>query len=306
MSQSEKKNMTASILQRLKNYSEARQEDRGLTITNYAIERFLYRFSLSQYASQFVLKGAQLFRIWTDSAYRPTRDLDLLRFGNPDMAELERIFRQICTIESDSQDGIVFLPETVQGEVIREESNYDGIRIKLEFRIGRTGEFMQIDIGFGDAVNPPAAEIQFPSILEMPSAKFRAYCQDTVIAEKVEAMVSLGYANSRMKDFYDVYTLSKRFHYDGTTLKDTIQSTFSRRNTEIPNKLPVAFSEEFSHDALKQTQWNAFVKRNSLEPTDFADAVEGIRAYIYPVFVAINDSNDYPLKWQPDRGWSTH
>jgi hypothetical protein len=274
MSQSEKKNMTASILQRLKNYSEARQEDRGLTITNYAIERFLYRFSLSQYASQFVLKGAQLFRIWTDSAYRPTRDLDLLRFGNPDMAELERIFRQICTIESDSQDGIVFLPETVKGEVIREENNYDGIRIKLEFRIGRTGEL--------------------------------AYCQDTVIAEKVEAMVNLGYANSRMKDFYDVYTLSKKFHYDGTTLKDTIQSTFSRRNTEIPNKVPVAFSEEFSHDSLKQTQWNAFVKRNSLEPADLAHVIEGIRAYIYPVFVAINDSNDYPLKWHPDRGWSTH
>lgn len=305
MTKSEKKNMTASILKRLKNYSEARKEDRGLTITNYAIERFLYRFSLSQYASQFVLKGAQLFRIWTDSAYRPTRDLDLLRFGNPDRAELERIFRQICTVETDVQDGIVFLPETVKGEVIREENNYDGIRIKLEFRIGRTGEFMQIDIGFGDAVNPPAAEIQFPSILEMPSAKFRAYCQDTVIAEKVEAMVSLGYANSRMKDFYDVYTLSKKFHYDGTQLKSTLQSTFARRNTGIPNKLPVAFSEEFSQDSLKQTQWNAFIRRNSLESADLAHVVEGIRAYIYPAFVAIKDSKDFPLKWHPDRGWST-
>lgn len=305
MTKSEKKNITASILQRLKNYSEVQRENRGLTITNYAIERFLYRFSISQYASQFVLKGAQLFRIWTDVSYRPTRDLDLLSFGNPDIAELEEIFRQVCIVESDIQDGIVFLPETVKGEAIREENKYDGIRIKLEFRIGRTGEFMQIDIGFGDAVNPPATEIQFPSILEMPPAKFNAYCQDTVIAEKVEAMVSLGYANSRMKDFYDVYTLSIKFHYDGTTLKDTIQSTFSRRNTEIPNKLPLAFSKEFSQDPLKQTQWNAFMKRNSLDSIDLAQAVERIAIYIYPIFEAIKNSNDYPFKWQPEKGWST-
>jgi predicted nucleotidyltransferase component of viral defense system len=305
MSPSEKKNIEASVLQRLKNYSQARKEDRGLTITNYAIERFLYRLSISQYASKFVLKGAQLFRIWTDAAYRPTRDLDLLLFGNPDIDELERIFRQVCTVESTIQDGIVFLPETVKGEVIREENKYDGIRIKLEFRIGRTGEFMQIDIGFGDAVTPPAAEIQFPSILDMPSAAFRAYCQDTVIAEKVEAMVSLGYANSRMKDFYDVYTLSARFQYDGTQLKNAIQSTFARRDTEIPGTLPVAFSEEFSNDPLKQTQWNAFMKRNALGSADLAHVIKGIRAFIVPVFAAIYDSKAYPLKWLPDSGWKT-
>jgi hypothetical protein len=107
-----------------------------------------------------------------------------------------------------------------------------------------------------------------------------------------------------MKDFYDVYTLSKKFHYDGTTLQNTIQSTFTRRNTEIPNKLPVAFSEEFSRDPLKQTQWNAFVRRNSLEPADLVHVVQVIRAYIYPLFVSIKDSSDYPFKWQPDRGWS--
>jgi hypothetical protein len=219
------------------------------------------------------------------------------------MGELERIFRHICAVESDCQDGIVFLPETVKGEVIREENKYDGIRIKLEFKIGRTGEFMQIDIGFGDAVTPPAAEIRFPSILDMPSATFRAYCQDTVIAEKLEAMVSLGYANSRMKDFYDVYTLSTQFQYDGTRLKDAIQSTFARRNTAIPDTPPVAFSEEFSKDPLKQTQWNAFMKRNALGSADLAHVIEGIRTFIDPVFAAIKDSKGYPLKWLPNSGW---
>lgn len=298
------KNTTASILQRLKNYSEAQKEDRGLTITNYAIERFLYRFSISEYASQFVLKGAQLFRVWTDISYRPTRDLDLLRFGNPDIEELERIFREVCAIETDVEDGIDFLSETVKGEAIREENEYDGVRIKLEFRIGRTGEFMQIDIGFGDAVSPPATEIEFPSILKMPSVNFRAYSRDTVIAEKVEAMVSLGYANSRMKDFYDVYTLSQKFYYDGTRLKNTMQSTFSRRKTEIPKTLPIAFTEEFSQDPLKQTQWNAFIKKNSLVAINLTQIVQGITVFINPIFIAIRGSKDYSLKWQSDRGWT--
>ena len=293
MTESEKKNITASILQKLKNYSESQKEDRGLTITNYAIERFLYRFSLSRYAPQFVLKGAQLFRLWIDAPYRPTRDLDLLCFGNPDIPELEGIFRQVCNVETKVHDGIIFLAETVRGEVIREENEYDGVRIKLEFRIGRAGEFMQIDIGFGDAVSPPATEIQFPSILQMPPANFKAYARDTVIAEKVEAMVRFGYANSRMKDFYDVYKLSKEFGYDGIRLKDAIQSTFIRRKTDIPDKPPLAFTKEFSQDPLKQTQWNAFIKRNSLETIDLPQVVEAITACINPVFIAIRNSKDH-------------
>ena len=207
MSKERKANIPASILQRLKNYSQGRKEDRGLTISNYAIERFLYRLSLSSYADQFLLKGAQLFRVWTGDYYRPTRDVDLLRFGSPDISELEQIFKEICQVKIEEEDGIIYIAESVKGEVIREENEYDGVRIKLEFRIGRTGEYMQIDIGFGDAVNPPAQEIDFPSILNMSSPRLRAYSYETVIAEKVEAMVSLGYANSRMKDFYDVYQL---------------------------------------------------------------------------------------------------
>ena len=304
MAEREPKNITASILQRLKNYSEARKEDRRLTITNYAIERLLYRFSISQYASQFVLKGAQLFRIWTDMPYRPTRDLDLLRFGGPDVTELEEIIRQVCMVESDIQDGIIFLPETVRGQTIREKNKYDGVRVKLEYRIGKAGEFIQIDIGFGDSINPPATEVWYPSILNMPSAKLRAYCQDTVIAEKVEAMITLGYVNSRMKDFYDVYIFSKNFHYKGKMLKDTIQYTFARRETEIPNKLPVAFSNEFSQDLLKRKQWNAFINKSLLDPIDFTNVIETIRVFIHPVFTALIDSNDFPLDWMPGKGWT--
>lgn len=306
MSKSEKPNITASILQRLKNYSQSRKEDRGLTITNYAIERFLYRLSVSPYTSQFVLKGAQLFRVWTINTYRPTRDLDLLRLGNPDIPELEQIFRQICNVKTDTQDGIAYIADTVKGQAIREDNRYGGIRIKLEFRIGKTGEFMQIDIGFGDAVNPPAQEILFPSILEMPSAHLRAYSYDTVVAEKVEAMVTLGYGNSRIKDFYDIYKLSVEITFNGKVLKDTIQSTFSRRDTDIPDGSPVALTVEFSQDPSKQRQWKAFINKNSLEAADFPQAIERIHQFISPVFLAIRDSQDFNFSWKPRSGWITN
>ena len=287
MSKGSKSNITASILQRLKNYSQERKEDRGLTISNYAIERFLYRLSLSSYADQFILKGAQLFRIWTGDDYRPTRDVDLLRFGSSDVSELEQIFKDVCQVEIDDEDGIVYNAESVKGEAIREDNAYDGVRIKIEFRIGRTGEFMQIDIGFGDAVNPPAQEIIFPSILKMSSPKLRAYSHETVIAEKVEAMVSLGYANSRMKDFYDVYQIFHKFDFDRQLLADTIKTTFKRRSTDIPVDVPIAFTQDFYADSTKIAQWKAFLRKNSLEEIELSHVVSDIREFITPILKAI-------------------
>jgi hypothetical protein len=307
MKDKEIKNITASILQRLKNYSETRHEDRGLTISNYAIERFLCRLSISKYVSQFVLKGAQLFRIWTDMPYRPTRDLDLLRYGNPDIGELVKIFQEICTAKTDIQDGIEFLPDTVKGEAIREDNEYNGIRIKIEFRIGRTGEMMQIDIGFGDSVRPGASEVQFPSILAMPPAKLKAYRPETVIAEKVEAMIILGMANSRMKDFFDVYKLSDEFEFGGEILMEVIQSTLARRKTKIPDKIPLAFTEEFSKDPNKNIQWKAFLRKNTLEAklpnSDLRYVIQRIHDFIGPVFSAITRSQVFDRKWKQDKGW---
>ena len=261
MSKEEIKNIHASILQRLKNYSDKKQEDYGLTLSRYAIERLLYRLSRSEHADQFVLKGAQLFSLWLDSPHRPTRDVDLLRYGTVDVDELVRIFQDICRIRINVQDGIEFLSEAVRGEAIRDQAEYDGIRIKLEYRIGSTGQFMQIDVGFGDAITPPASKIEFPSILDMPSATLKSYSRETMIAEKVEAMVSLGIANSRMKDFFDVYLLSQDFEFDGEILRAAIESTFARRKTTIPKETALAFTKEFSNDPTKQKQWVVFSKR---------------------------------------------
>ena len=190
-------------------------------------------------------------------------------------------------MEVNEEDGIVYHAESVKGQAIREENEYDGVRIKLEFRIGRTGEFMQIDIGFGDAVNPPATEIQFPSILGMPPAKLNAYSQETVVAEKVEAMVSLGHANSRMKDFYDVYQLSRTYDFNEHLLAKAIRSTFKRRNTNIPDDLPVAFTKDFYDDPVKTAQWAAFIRKNSLEAATLSEIVGAIREFVTPIFKII-------------------
>lgn len=152
-------------------------------------------------------------------------------------------------------------------------------------------------------MNPPAMEIQFPTILEMPLPNLKAYCRETVISEKIEAMVSLGYANSRMKDFYDINKLSREFEFDGNVLKNAIQLTFERRKTDIPKEPPLSFTIEFSEDSIKQTQWNAFLRKNALEPISFSQIVERIASFIMPIFSAINQSSGHDFKWHPDKGW---
>jgi predicted nucleotidyltransferase component of viral defense system len=298
-------NIETSILQRLKNYSEAQREDRNLTLCNYAIERFLYRLSISKYASQFVLKGAQLFRLWHKTPYRPTRDLDLLRYGTPDIQELKHIFANVCQIETNVKDGIEFLPDTIKAEAIREDSIYDGIRIKLEYRIGRTGQFMQIDIGFGDATIPVPKNKAFPSILNMPEITVKAYAPESVIAEKVEAMVTLGIANSRMKDFYDVFKLCQTLAYDGMLLTEAVQATFKRRQTEIPPTAPFALTQGFAKDSMKTTQWNAFLRKHQQHDTGNLEMIiEQIATFIMPVFQAIRSGRVLEDQWNPENGWT--
>lgn len=308
MSKNSHKNLAASILQRLKKYSKENQEDFGLILSRYAIERLIYRLSISDYADQFVLKGAQLFRIWADTPIRPTRDLDLLRYGSANISELVEIFESICNVPVNEQDGIQFLSETVRGEVIRDQAEYDGIRVKIEYRIGKTGQYVQIDIGFGDAITPPSNEVQYPSILKMPQSRMQSYPQETVIAEKVEAMVSLGIANSRMKDFFDIYILSEKFGFEGNLIQEAITKTFSRRNTNIPDGTPVALSEDYYKDPVAQAQWFGFLKKYELDRVltyqDLEEVINCIKKFIIPIFDSINRGDEIQSMWMPQKGWT--
>lgn len=258
------RNTAASVRTRLLNLARSRGEDYGLILGYYAIERLLYRLSVSSFADRFVLKGAMLFTVWHIAEHRPTRDLDLLGYGSVTPEDLVSCFRSICTQDSTT-DGVTFDPVSVKAHYIREQSEYGGTRIKLLCDIAGAKVSVQIDVGVGDAITPEAESTDFPLLLDgFPAPRLKIYPVYTVVAEKLEAMIKLGMTNSRMKDFFDLMTLAKHTDLDNQILEQAINATFNRRGTALPKAKPVACTPEFFADAAKNTQWNAFLKKNSL------------------------------------------
>jgi len=284
MSKENPTNLSASIRQRLLNLARQRKDEFQLVLIHYGLERLLYRLSNSAHADQFTLKGALLFQIWVGQSHRSTLDLDLLGKGASDVERFTEIFREICTVVVPD-DGLTFLPASVHGEETREEQRYNGIRIHATAILGKAKIPIQVDIGFGDAVTPASQTIQYPSLLGLPAPTLKAYPMETVIAEKYEAMVSLGIANSRMKDFYDLWTLARDYEFDGTILAKAIRSTFKRRATALPIKLPVALTQEFASDRTKRTQWRAFVAKGKLliEAPPLSDVIALLQNFLWPV-----------------------
>lgn len=298
-------NIPASIRQRLLNISREQKEDFGLTLTRYAIERLLARLGYSKFVNQFVLKGAQLFPLWMDMPHRPTRDLDLLCQGNSEISTLEEIFREICMINIEPSDGIIFIYDSVKGELIREDALYEGVRINLQFNLSGAKDTVQVDIGVGDAVFPLPETVEMPSILGFSPVCMRVYPKESVIAEKLEAMVVLGIRNSRMKDFYDLWVLSKMFSFDGLLLSKAINATFQRRKTTIPTLIPFALTEEFWKDSSKQLQWKAFNKRIGNDDTLFnlEVIIKDLYRFIVPILQSILKNESYIMVWNYIDGW---
>jgi predicted nucleotidyltransferase component of viral defense system len=253
-------NIAASIRSRLLNESKKRGEQYNYLLTLYVGERLLYRLSQSPYQQQYILKGATLFKVWNGEPHRATRDLDFLSFGNNEVEHIENVFQEICLIECE-EDGIIFLSESIKAQVIKEDQQYEGVRVEIIGKLGTNPCKLQVDIGFGDAVTPVAKEEVIDTILDVPKPKLRIYPRETVIAEKFQAMVDLGIKNSRMKDFYDIWFLCKDFQFQGDLLCEAIVNTFKRRKTDIPVKEPLAFTQEFANDPEKQKQWTAFLNK---------------------------------------------
>jgi hypothetical protein len=274
-----KANLGASVRARLLNKAKAEKIEFGLLLTRFALERLLYRLSVSPHREQFLLKGALLFDLWFDEPHRPTRDADFLGFGATDLPALSAVFREICAIEID--DGIVFDPRSVKAHEIRKGANYAGIRITLTGLLDGARCPVQADIGFGDAVTPAPEEIEYPTFLnDLPAPKLRAYPRYTVIAEKFEAITSLGIANSRMKDFFDLWVLTRNWELDTSILSRAVKATFARRGTELPTSTPVGLSDEFAADQTKQTQWRAFTARNQLATPELQVVVQHLRRFL--------------------------
>lgn len=296
------RNIGASIRDRLLNKARAGKLDFNLLLTRYALERMLYRLSVSEQRGQFLLKGALLFDLWFDVPHRPTHDADLLGFGSADIPHLERTFRDICRIEVE--DGILFQPDSVKAAEIRKEANYAGVRVTLIGLLDSARCPVQIDIGFGDAVVPGPEEVLYPIILPgMPGPQLRVYPRYTVVAEKLEALTSLGMLNSRMKDFFDLWVLAKHSDFDGTVLLRAVTATFERRRTAIPQDLPVGLSNEFSGDAQKAKQWQAFLHKNALPPMPLAAVIADLREFLLPVLKAMATQDRLDANWRAGDGW---
>lgn len=280
------KGLQHSIAQRLLNISRREGVDNNLITMRYAAERLLYRLGNSKYAEHFILKGAVLFWAWYGRGYRTTKDVDLLGIGMPDMERLKGIFQEICRMDIQGIDGMIFLPETVQTTMIQEQQNYPGIRINLSAGLAQIKVSLQIDIGFGDAVTPAAEKMSFPTILEMPSPEILTYPKYTVLAEKFMAMVVLGMENSRMKDFYDLMVMLRKMDFDWDLVEKAVRATFTTRKNSLPEGMPVALTTVFGTDKLKTVQWNAFVNRSRLtEPIgQLSDVIQEIGKGLRPLW----------------------
>jgi len=271
--------LIASVHARLLARTKELGEDFNLTLTRYAVERFLYRLSISDLREQFWLKGALLFDLWFAVPHRPTRDADFLGFGPQDAALLGDAVRTLCNIQAD--DGMVFDAGSIAIEEIREDTRYGGLRVRLVGLLGKARSTVQLDVGYGDAVTPGPEEIDYPVLLrDQPAPRLRAYPRATVAAEKFEAIVSIGMANSRMKDYFDLRALAREGILDAATLADAVAATFARRGTALPDEMPVGLSDEFAEDATKRAQWKAFLAKNRLDAPALASAVAEVRHFM--------------------------
>ncbi len=304
MNPPKRRNSAASVRQRLLNIARKQQEELQFVLSQYARERLLFRLSQSPHRDQFVLKGAMLFQLWSGQPHRSTRDLDLLGQGEPSLQRFERMLQEVCQ-QAVEDDGLAFRAETVRAEQIKEDDEYQGLRLRLEARLGNARIPVQIDIGFGDAVTPAPEEITFPAILDFPAPTIRAYPRETVVAEKFQAMVMLGIANSRMKDFYDLWTLARQFEFRGQELCAAIGATFERRRTPLPIEQPLALTTEFSEDATKRTQWQAFVRKGKLAGVGIplAEVTVALAGFLLPPTNALVRRVNFNATWSPPGPW---
>ena len=274
------RNLGASVRARLLRLSKENGQSFDLVLTRFALERLLFRLSQSPHADRFVLKGAMLMMSWFDDPHRGTRDLDLLGFGDPSEDAMLATFRDILSLEVE--DGVMFNPDTLRVDRIREELDYGGLRMRAIASVGGARINLTIDIGFGDALEPGAEVVDYPVMLDLPAPRLRAYARETVIAEKFQAMVALGRANSRMKDFYDIWVLSRSFTFDDDRLAQAIAATFARRKTMIPTELPDALTPAFAVDEQKQRQWRTFVEDVAVDPGGLEQVTEELASFLMP------------------------
>lgn len=297
-------NLAASVRERLRNSARGSKQDFNRVLQRYALERLLYRISISQYSEQFLLKGALLFDLWFDIPHRPTKDADFLGFGSAARLDIEEIFKNICGIEEP--DGMAFQAETVKAAEIREAASYSGVRVQMIAFLDDARCHLQVDIGFGDAVTPSPEIAEYPVMLPgSTKPKLRVYPKYTVVAEKLEALSTLGIANSRMKDYFDLWILAQRAEFEGDTLRQAIRATFDRRKTPLAARLPLGLTAAFAEDTDKQGQWQAFLRKNKLDALDLSTVVAALAAFMLPVIRSAHANEPLLAYWRAGGPWDS-
>jgi hypothetical protein len=257
-------NIQASIRDRLRNKAKETNRPFAEVLQYYGMERFLYRFGRSKYADKFVLKGALLFTVWQIPERRTTLDIDFLARYDNQVASIETVIRHVCDVSVES-DGLIFDAKTIQGRKIKEDADYEGVRVKFMGFLERSHIPMQIDMGFGDIVYPKTKVIDYPVILDFPKPQLKGYPPESVISEKFEAMIKLGLLNSRMKDFYDIWLMMRQFNFNGSDLVEALKRTFEHRKTDLPAGKPLFVEEIYDEKSDRQILWKAFLRKGNIK-----------------------------------------
>jgi len=291
----------ASVKARLLALSKQRREDFNLLLQRYAAERFRYRLSRSRHCQQFVLKGATLFWVWLNDFHRPTRDVDLLGFGDPSLAAAEATFAEVCRWPVEP-DGVLF--DEVRPELIREGQRYGGVRIRLAARLGSAKLAVRVDVGFGDAIATGVRTSPVTPLLTGEPFVLLAYPRETVVAEKLQAIVALDAANSRIKDFYDLLFLSRSFAFEGSKLHAAILATFERRQTPVPVSPPFGLTQAFAALPDKAAAWKRLLGTGRLPDVAFPVAIADLSQFLMPVCTAVARDRSFDELWLPLTGWT--
>ncbi|HEY7886812.1 MAG TPA: nucleotidyl transferase AbiEii/AbiGii toxin family protein [Steroidobacteraceae bacterium] len=302
MNTKEVKNVVASVLARLRNTSKSNGVPFQQVLQQYAMERFLYRVSKSRHAQSVILKGALLRKTIGIPNARPTMDIDMLRKGKADEASLVALIKDCATLEVGA-DGLTFLDNTVAAEEITKDSEYKGTRILMDARMDNVRLRLQIDFGVGDVIVPGPKMIEYPVFLGGDTIQLLAYPVESAVAEKLQAMVALGSANSRMKDFYDVWICWKHLDFNAGTLLKAISATFKNRETSVPAQEFEALTATFA--GTHRVQWNAFVRKMGEDELidGFGKIIEDIKTFAMPAFRSLASGEKLAQQWKAGNGW---
>lgn len=298
------KNIVASVKGRLQNKAKETNRPFAEVLQYYGMERFLYRFGQSEYVKSFILKGALMFTVWDVPARRTTVDIDFLaRFDNQ-IEKIEQIMREVCSTKVPA-DGLVFDAKSVKGQRIKEDADYEGVRVKFLGFLERSKIPMQIDVGFGDVIIPKPLMINYPTILNFPAPHLQGYTCESVVAEKFEAMIKLWLLNSRMKDFYDIWLMSRRINFEGKKLAAAIKATFEHRQTPPPAKVPLFAEEIYDEKSDRATMWKAFLRKKKIKtaPDSLAEVARVVEEFLSEPIVAITSKKELSSFWHAPGPW---